>query len=406
MAKPITSRSRGDTFLLLILPLAFIAILAALLSGCGGKRETAQLPVIAANAQEDSASAISEVLAAPVPEGVEPALWTMLRNELAREMGEKEVSQPKSLNITWTAWTDGVGWRNDFMKADGNDDGVINIADLTLIVMHFGSTEEYSKVYSADYNGDGRVDIRDITPLAHSYGLSCSEFIVELSSTGADTGFSSAPKVDYSDYVSKYQQFHTYRVICYPWLEPRLFVRVRALDGNGIEIGRSTFDVPVGGISPCWGPEPAIASSQPPIVTWSNDHMLPDGNQDGVTDWFDLGYLFEYFGTLVSERPNFQVADYNWDGQVGVSDLPMVAARLHLSIAEFIIEVSTTSADEGYVANGTLDFLASTGFNEGGFRYYEYEIVSPPVVPFWVRVVTVGKNGETGNPHDPVYFAP
>jgi hypothetical protein len=406
MAKPITLRSRGDTFLLLILPLAFIAILAAFLFGCGGEGHHDSLGVgprqPALNAETNPQ--VAEVLAAPAPEGVEPALWDMLRDELARELVDKEISQPKSLNITWTAWTDGVGWRNDFMKADGNDDGEIGIDDLTPIVVNYGSTEGCS----ADYNRDGVVDIGDITPLARSFGLSCSGFIVELSSTSVDTGFSSAPIVGYSEYVKEDKQYHVYRVQCYPWAAPRLFVRVRALDNSGMEIGRSTFNVIVGGTFPSGpGPDIELAPWPEPTVTWSTAHLLPDGNQDGDVDWFDLGWLEAYSDTLVSEHSELQVADYNWDGKVDSSDIAFLAMNWEDGIAAFSIDISTTGADEGYESMGTLPYFSSLGFNESGFRYYEYPIFDPPVgVPYWVRVVPLAHNGTPGIPGAALYFAP
>jgi hypothetical protein len=404
MAKPITLRSRGDTFLLLILPLAFIAILAALLTGCGGKRETAQLPVIAANMQEDSASAISEVLAAPVPEGVEPALWAMLRDELALQLETKGVRSVEEMTMAWNPLPNGAEWNNEFLYVDGSDNGIVDLADITPIAINYGSTE----VRYCDYNFDGIVDVKDVTRIAQNYGLSCSGFIVDFSSTSADAGFGGATNFSYSDYFKKTDQHRSYRTTFYPWNEPSLWVRIRTLDKDGIEIGSNVFNVGVGGTSPPnRSRDISLLSGVPPAVIWDTGGLFADGNQDGAVDWFDLGYITEYFLGNVTEHPEYAVFDYDGNGVINIGDMNPVVMTYYRAIAKFEIQLSTTSADEGFVLKGEVNYTDSTGLNSGGFRYYEYEIVSPPVgVTYWVRVVPIGRDEQYGLPSTAVEIVP
>ncbi|RKU24637.1 ABC transporter substrate-binding protein [Candidatus Poribacteria bacterium] len=58
---------------------------------------------------------------------------------------------------------------------DVNNDGVVNILDLTLIASRFGENIDPSEEPNPDANGDGIVDIRDLVLVANKLGQSISE---------------------------------------------------------------------------------------------------------------------------------------------------------------------------------------------------------------------------------------
>lgn len=382
--------------------LALIAAFAILLCACGRNAKSLQTPALSSSAPADSAEVISQVLAAQAPEGVDAELWDMLKNELARELETKSARLVKELTISWIPRTDGVQWGNEFMSVDGSDNGIVDLEDITPIALNYGSDVNY-----CDYNHDGIVDVKDITPIARNYGLSCSGFIVEYSSTSANEGFSVAANVDYAEYITKSNQHRLFAAVCYPWEQPNLWVRIRTLDKDGIEIGSNVHEIGVGGASPPphRSPNLSVSSTVPPKIIWDNAGLLADGNQDGATDWFDAGFITEYYQGNTTEHPEYEVFDYNSDGQINISDMIPVAMTYHYAIARFVIELSTTSADEGFAFHGERNYTDSTDINSGGFRYYEYEITSPPVgIPYWVRIVPIGRDDTLGLPSTSVQF--
>jgi len=375
-------------------------LMCLLLTACGGSGgKTHPGPIVLPTEQEQGVD-IAATLAAPVPDGVEPELWEMLKAELVEELVRKNAAQEEEIEINWYPYTDGIGWSNAFMRPDGSCNGIVDIADLTPIAIHYGS-EDHSY---ADYNDDGVVNIADIVEMARKFGLSCSGFRVEFSGTSEDSGFSVAGTYGYDDYEAREGNWRVYRIRC-DTRESPLWVRVWALDNSGSEIGCQVFRVPLGGSSApsgcCW---PTILHTQPPTITWSTAYIIPDGNQDGVVDWFDAGFLTEFGGALISEQPLLTVADYDRDGRIWLPDITPFVMHLFESIGYFVIEVSAGSTmDEDFIADGTVDYFENVGFNEFGFRYYEYEIAAPPEVPtYWVRVVPYGINGVPGVPSNAI----
>ena len=54
--------------------------------------------------------------------------------------------------------------------SDVNADGVINILDLTLVAVNFGTTPVADQALNPDANGDGSVNILDLTLVASHFG--------------------------------------------------------------------------------------------------------------------------------------------------------------------------------------------------------------------------------------------
>lgn len=62
--------------------------------------------------------------------------------------------------------------RNLCHRADINRDGVVNIADLSILLHQYGKPAQPGR-FSADMNRDGLVNITDLSMLLHYYGDSC-----------------------------------------------------------------------------------------------------------------------------------------------------------------------------------------------------------------------------------------
>jgi uncharacterized protein YjdB len=67
-----------------------------------------------------------------------------------------------------------IGLPGDYPSGDVNNDGVINVQDVTLVLQHVLKLNELdeSALISADLNGDGEVNVIDVTLLMQfSLGL-------------------------------------------------------------------------------------------------------------------------------------------------------------------------------------------------------------------------------------------
>jgi hypothetical protein len=413
------SCSRGAISALPIPMLALMAALAMLFCACGGNAKSLQTPALSPSAPPDSAGVISQVLAAQAPDGVDAELWDILRNELVRELGAKACERTVSTlntDLPMNSYYRGIGrgWDDEFMRPDGSGNGIVDIGDLSTIVMHYHHRADYINAPGkvADYNNDGKVSLGDVTALARSYGMSCSGFRTEYSTSGEDSGFTPGGFVSYGDYRIGLPNVPTERrLYVYPSdtaNDSPYWMRVWAVDNDGKDIGYHTFEVSVtkGTYPPAGSPAPEILPGESAIITWDTKSLLmADGNQDGTVNLFDYAFLWELYGTNTIENPLFLVMDYYYDGLIEAKDLSPFTRSFLNSVGSYLIELSTESADAGFVANGTVDYLASAGFNANGFRYYEYTIASSPVgVPYWVRVTPVGPNGELGVPSVAVEF--
>jgi hypothetical protein len=230
---------------------------------------------------------------------------------------------------------------------------------------------------------------------------------VEFSNTSAEDGFTVAATVDYdddADTVSGWRREYTYPCET-RGLEP-LWVKIWALDSAGEDLGFEVWEAPVAGSDGAPDSYPrgefalSLLTAQPPTVTWSTANLMPDGNQDGVANDFDLGPIEDWWGADTAEEPLSTVADYSGDGSIDLTDHSALGHYgWGLTVEYFVVEVSAASANDGFVEDGTVDYFASVGFNEFGFRYYEYAIAAPPEVPtYWVRVVPYSVEDERGAP--------
>lgn len=74
-------------------------------------------------------------------------------------------------------------WYCGWMRADGTQDGLCNIGDLTLIGVHFGkvidNTDAMFAAAIADYDDNGQVGIGDLTPLGANFNKGNEQYTLE-----------------------------------------------------------------------------------------------------------------------------------------------------------------------------------------------------------------------------------
>ncbi|MBN2081394.1 hypothetical protein JW859_04210 [bacterium] len=122
---------------------------------------------------------IAEVSAAPVPAGVEAALFEQLRAELIEVLESRQASftpfgQANGVNDLvingdgpyYLRWT----YRN---KGDYDLNGMVNVSDLTPIGVYFGLTRDDPRwllAKAADGDDNGMITVSDITPIGQYFG--------------------------------------------------------------------------------------------------------------------------------------------------------------------------------------------------------------------------------------------
>jgi hypothetical protein len=381
---------------------ASVILLALLTSGCGGSSQLTTVPQAVSTplAVVDYAQAADEVLATPVPDGVTPQLWNELTTELANQLKQasREEVPPEivdtDFNIELMAGYDGIHWSGPALSGDGNLDGIVDVADLTVIASNYGQAPPFGSSH-LDYNHDGMVNIADVSILARDWGKRGNTYKVERS-TSATGPYSLITEVPYGEF-KEYYNFKNQYLVDYDGRGVRtLYFRLTCRRYEGSTITSRNFIVAAS--DPYRPPvEPVtdltVVDAVAGAVTWSVNGVMPDGNQNGITEIYDIDALTLYFGQQWTDPEGdsyFQgaaVADYIGDGVVSVSDVTPIRIYWGSYITHFVIKVSAASATEGFNEVGDVDYFTDfAGYNEFGFRYYEFTIPSPPAPPYWVTV--------------------
>ena len=161
---------------LIRLMLISIIVLSAACGGSGGD--------ITAAREFDLAAFELELSALELPDGVDPALWASLKDELRSAM-TKAASEHAAADAPVSPYStvddfavqaepDGTAtlswtYRN---QGDYNQDKLVSVNDLTPIGQHFNAREgdaDWEKAQLADGNRDGVVTVSDITPIGQNY---------------------------------------------------------------------------------------------------------------------------------------------------------------------------------------------------------------------------------------------
>jgi len=150
----------------------------------------------------------------------------------------------------------------------------------------------------------------------------------------------------------------------------------------------------------------------PPIITWSSDFFIADGDVSGAVSIADITPIAVYFGMQWTDDagenydPEAKKADYNRDGTVAISDLTPLAVTFGHDTADFVVEWSET---EDFATVATLGdpvpWVGDEPLNENGFRVFTFTLDSAILSEFpvgaesvWLRVIPRDAEGTAGVP--------
>jgi hypothetical protein len=416
----------GGVHLRLAAFVASLALAAMLASACGGGSNSAPTPLENSPAAlTGNSAAIAEILAAPVPDGVNPALWETLTQELAAQLAARRTS---TYNVSWLWGTLAISskdeggqpylvWDNSFFHWDGNGDGVTNVSDITPLAQYYGEqVSSFPAAGVADYNWDGKVDIADITPLALHFGERCVEFVIQRSGVSRGAGYIDVATVGYRETTGIDENGYGVYEVPADFAETTpMWVRVVALDEAGAVIDYDPmlwrgYHCEATTVPPFPVDDLEVSGVSPPAITWSTHFFTSDGNQDGTVNVSDTTPIAVVIaghgeGCSVDDVPQAAVADYDRSGFVDIKDVEVLTDTYGESVGSFIVEVSAVSPNEGFNVDGCVLHADWVSVPVGGFVHYEYDVSSPPEgVPFWVRVTPFDQNGFSGVPCVPVQF--
>lgn len=94
--------------------------------------------------------------------------------ELSGTIGQPDAGEPMSgggFTLSGGFWP-GVGAAEPGCQADINYDGVVDIADLATLLVHFGM-DSGASFGDGDIDGDGDVDLSDLSELLLEFGADC-----------------------------------------------------------------------------------------------------------------------------------------------------------------------------------------------------------------------------------------
>lgn len=382
--------------------ITFLLLTLLIAGGCSGSSRLTATPSAASTppATVDYAQAANEVLATPIPDGIAPQLWNELTAELAAQL--KTVSReevPPNLHefeagIELSAQPDGMHWYGPALHGDGNLDGVVNVADLTVLASHFGQSPGSTESY-VDFNSDGIVNVSDVSKLAQNWGKRNYVYTVEWSYS--PTGQFRPMPDDISAYFEDLQGATATYFVPFDGHGIRsLYYRLTYRKTEGLLI--TSHSITIAASDPYQPPSEPVSDvaavvSSAGTITWSTRNVIPDGNQNGITEIYDVERLAQLFGQQWNDPEGgsyYQIAasaDYDENGTIGIADVTPVRVHWGSYITRFVISVSTISDTEGFNEVGDVDYFTDfAGYNEYGFRYYDFAIPSPPPPPYWVTV--------------------
>jgi PKD repeat protein len=178
--------------------LALLAALGVLVAGCSSGRSAS--PPTAAQPL-DIAAQLAELDRMPAPSGVNPELWGQLKSALAGSL-QHRLADPRAVrsapladasrtSLVFNAGGNTLEWLY-YSQGDYDQNGEVNIADLTPIAQHFGESSgggsfEPASVQSVvDGDANGEINIADISPIGVNFGRSCASYNVYRSNSDSD----------------------------------------------------------------------------------------------------------------------------------------------------------------------------------------------------------------------------
>lgn len=287
----------------------FVTAIIAFACGRGGPAVAP--PVVEQPVEVNMEEALAELDALPTPAGVDASMFAQLKEELRRQLSARGkavmIASPFAVNDLAVISGGGgemprVRWSSDFFVADGDNSGVVSIADLTPIAVWFGAdTAETPLASVADYTRDGTVAISDVTPLAMHFGERVTDFRLE-SAPAADGEFAPLTTVLWEDQLAE-KNVNGFAVFEYELAAgdfggaAGLWVRVVSRDGAG------------GEGDPCEAVHVAAPNSAPTAMLVAD----PVSGEAPLEVSFDASGSSDEDGSIVQ-------FDYDWEGD-GTYDL-------------------------------------------------------------------------------------
>jgi len=221
--------------------LSVMAAFALTPSGCGGggRRPPSVDSFHPVGAAVSLDSELVELDALPTPAGVDEGVFSSLKTALAEALRarahERMAAAPPvgpSNAVDDLTLAEGVGnwvltwsYKN---TGDYNQDGTVNIQDITPLAVHFNEPSGPENEW-INGNGDGAINILDVTPLAAAFFRECAGYSLQIGS-GPDSGFGEHQWVDFSSAVGEGRlQFE----VVLPIIMDKAYLRVVPKDSGG-----------------------------------------------------------------------------------------------------------------------------------------------------------------------------
>ncbi len=177
----------------LVEQLAALLILAAIFASCGGANNAVRTPATSA-AQN---GALEKLQSLPIPEGADPAVFQMLRDELTRQLAQNgwksasappDPAKPGNDVADLALAPDGTDWALEWTfksLGDYDQNGAVGVSDITPLAAHFGhnAADALDALIDLDQNGVG---VSDVTAIAQNFGVTVGGYAVMQSANGVD----------------------------------------------------------------------------------------------------------------------------------------------------------------------------------------------------------------------------
>ena len=170
------------------------AVLLGICSACGGHSNGDTAPQPAPLTIEDQ---LAELDALPLPRGVDSLLWTQLKGEMKKillEQNKVSSAAPSTdasqTELSYDSGTGELQWLF-FSQGDYDQNGEVNISDITPIALNFGESSgggsfAVGTIESViDGDGNGEINIADLTPIGINFGRRVGSYNI-YKSTSAD----------------------------------------------------------------------------------------------------------------------------------------------------------------------------------------------------------------------------
>lgn len=338
-----------------------LVIIALLIFSCGGHNRTLKSlqdstdsPIGVAQPREYTLDdTLAQLDAMAVPDSVQPEVFQKLKDELARQLKERYSSRIVSKapagelsSVSDLTVNDGEGgfyyitwhYRN---AGDYNQDGEVNISDITPIAMNYGRTlltgDETSALSVVDGDGNDSIGITDVTPLAANFLAQVDEYSLEGSPENMEA-FDRITTIGFNEGTGAGRLLYTLVIDPGTWE----YFRVRPLDAVGTpgvpSIVRSTpYSSPfIRSALPATGTKFASATFKAEV--WGATPLTYSWNFGGCATP-NTSFLASPTVTFQTSG-NFSASltvtnDYGSDGlgfSINVSDAPPTPAKWHVMV--------------------------------------------------------------------------